>query len=66
MITTDKKKVVRSRSLKIVREGTGVLVDELSGNLDSGAVSTPMAVSVSASSASAAKESIELAILSYL
>jgi len=49
-----------------VREEAGVLVDESSGNLYSGAVSTPMAVSVYYSSLSVAKESIESAILSFL
>jgi hypothetical protein len=61
-----KAKVVRSSSLKVVEEGTGVPLDELSTNImDSAVVVSPAAVSRSASSAASSErtESVSLLLL---
>jgi len=51
-----KAKVVRSSSLKVVEECTGVPLDELSTHgIDSAVVASPVAVSQSASSSASSK-----------
>jgi len=58
-----KAKVVRSSSLKVVEECTGVPLDELSKNgIDSAVIASPVAVSRSASSAASSErtESVRL------